>query len=587
MVLYFVAFLSGMLTIAAPCIWPILPVVLSSSLSTNKYRPLGVVLGIVSSFAVLTLALSYVVTFLPIAGDLLRWVAAAVIVMMGVSLLIPQVGAWLETVVGRMSGVLDVSGANTNQSFTGGIVNGLALGIAWTPCAGPILAAIAAVSATQTVTLQVVALTFAYSTGIALPLLILAIYGQRLFVRLRGSSRFLPLIQKILGALLLATGVAIFTGYDTLIQARLLDLVPAYSSGLTKLESIPAVQEQLDSLGSGTESLRNSFIGKQANVANMAESDTNKLPRIAPAPELTGITNWLNGEPTTLAELRGKVVLIDFWTYTCINCIRTLPYLKAWHESYADQGLVIIGVHSPEFAFEKSTGNVQDAIERFELPYLVAQDNDFATWRAYSNRYWPAKYLIDAEGIVRYTHFGEGDYEETEHAIQSLLEEAGAQANQTSVTPDPTAAVPYRELSPETYLGSARMERQFPHRHLEPGTNTYSLTSNENLPLSRFSLGGEWQIAEEYASCSAGAQLNYAYAANNVYLVMKPANDTEASQVTIAADQQTQAIEITEHKLYQLLEIKPEALLEGESVAKGTLTITCDSPTELYAFTFG
>jgi thiol-disulfide isomerase/thioredoxin len=311
-----------------------------------------------------------------------------------------------------------------------------------------------------------------------------------------------------------------------------------------------------------------------------------------PAPEITGITNWLNVEkPLMLRELRGKVVLIDFWTYTCINCIRTLPHVTSWYEKYKDQGFVVLGVHTPEFEFEKQTENVATSVKQYSINYPVAQDNDYRTWDAFSNRYWPAKYLIDKDGYVRYYHFGEGEYEETEKAIRLLLEETGSKIKEDmSDLPDET---PKDRNSPETYLGSNRMEYYFPRGRLDNG-EYQNLTISRDLPLNSFTLGGNWIISNEYSEAGREAILEYKFQANKVFLVMRPRDKAtvvrqvkvfldgrEVSESNAGADVKSAVVKVSSDRLYELINLKGargEHLLRLEFNVPGI---------EVFAFTFG
>ncbi len=306
---------------------------------------------------------------------------------------------------------------------------GLSLGVVYAPCAGPILAGVITVSASQSLTAGRLGVALAYALGSAAVLYLLMLGGRRLSSRL---TRYAGRLQMAMGAVMVLVAVAMFADYDTRFQTAIANDLPAFLVNPSKeLEESGGVREQLAELR-GTQAHEGTVGALAAATAHggtaAQASSGERLPVLGPAPDFTGNQEWFNtpgGQPLSLRELRGQVVLVDFWTYTCINCIRTLPYLKAWDERYGKDGLTIVGVHTPEFPFEREAGNVEDAIEQNGLGYAVAQDNDYATWNAYGNEYWPAKYLIDAQGRVRYTHFGEGEYEETEEAIRELLAEAG------------------------------------------------------------------------------------------------------------------------------------------------------------------
>lgn len=418
-VLLFFAFLSGVVTIFAPCIWPILPIVLSAGASGGERKPLGIVVGLSVSFMLITLALASLVRVIPFDPNVLRLLAVGIIGFLGLTLIIPALGARLEAWVSRLGGL---GGRFTNNSGTGfgsGFITGFALGVVWSPCAGPILATVATLAATQAVSFKVILITLAFVSGVAVPLFILAVLGQKVLTKTRVFSQYTKLIQQIFGVIMILAALAISTGYDKILQTKLLDTFPKYENFLNGLEKNPIVRQKLDELKR-----------ESPREGAPAEGDSRKatksdLPVYGVAPEFTGIMHWLNTDtPLTMKDLRGKVVLVDFWTYSCINCIRTLPFVTGWYEKYKDQGFVVVGVHTPEFEFEKKTMNVENALRQYGIHYPVAQDNDFGTWRAYQNQYWPARYLIDARGTIRYTHFGEGEYTETERAIETLLQES-------------------------------------------------------------------------------------------------------------------------------------------------------------------
>ncbi len=409
------AFLAGLVTILAPCIWPILPIVLSSSVAGKGHqRPLGITLGIMASFGFFTLAISYLVNIFHFDPNGLRLVAVVIIGFLGLTMIIPALSSLIELYISRLSGLFGQKTGEGN-GFGVGFITGLSLGIVWSPCAGPILAAIATLAATGKVTLNVIMITFAYVLGIGIPLFLFAYGGQHIVRRTRSLSAHLGRIQQLFGVIMLLTAVAIQTNYDKVVETKLLELFPVFSTTLNTFESNNAISAQLDLLK-----------GKDhSEIMNVSQKDS-LLNADKAAPDFVGITKWLNTDSAlTIQSLRGKVVLVDFWTYTCINCIRTLPHITSWYEKYKDKGFVVVGVHTPEFQFEHNTENVLDATKMYGIHYPVAQDNDYATWNNYKNEYWPAEYLIDAQGRIRRTHFGEGEYDQMEMAIRELLQENG------------------------------------------------------------------------------------------------------------------------------------------------------------------
>jgi cytochrome c biogenesis protein CcdA/thiol-disulfide isomerase/thioredoxin len=490
------SFMAGLATVLAPCVWPILPVVLSSSAKEGKLRPFGVALGIIVSFASLTLALSYLVRAFGIDPNIFRNIAVVVLFILGMSFIIPRITALIEVGVSRLTSSFS-SKLTSSSGLAGGLMTGLSLGVVWTPCAGPILATIATLAGTGQVNAIVVAMTVAYSIGAGIPLFVLASSGQRIISHTPALSRFTPLLQKIFGILIILTAIAIYFGYDKVLSSKLLDAFPSLSSFSNSFETNQAVTGELNNLQ-----------GKDSSLSENSK-----------APDFVGVSSWINSKPLSISSLHGKVVLVDFWTYTCINCIRTLSHLANWYGQYQSSGLVIVGVHTPEFEFEKDPSNVSNAIKQFGIKYPVAQDNDYATWNAYHNQYWPAEYLIDTNGNLRKTHFGEGDYNEMESSIRELLKETGHNfsANIANI-PDQT---PTDQISQETYLGSLRSEFYYPY-HSPPGGNNASFSLSNNVPLGEFSLGGVWNVKEDYLEAVSGSILNLNFQARKVYLVMRP-----------------------------------------------------------------
>lgn len=581
--LIFFAFLSGLVTIAAPCIWPILPIVLSSAATGGKRRPLGIVAGLFASFTVATLALSSLVRSFGFSPDGLRLFSVVIIALLGISLLVPAVGTRLEAAVSRLFGRFG-SSRTEGSGFGSGFLAGAALGIVWAPCAGPILAAVATLAATRSVTVEAVLVTLAFGVGIAIPLFLFAIFGQKLFAANRFLRAYTGRIQQVFGAIMILAALAIYTGYDKTLQSKLLDLFPNYGSFLNRFEERPDVEKALDELRNRDGN------GGLSTSREDPKWTASKLPVLGTAPEFREISNWLNtdGGPLTMAGLRGKVVLVDFWTYSCINCIRTLPYVTGWYEKYKDDGFVVVGVHTPEFAFEHKAENVTAAMKRYGIGYPVAQDNDYGTWQAYSNRYWPAHYLIDAEGRVRYTHFGEGKYDVTEKNIQSLLAEAGMMAEKKevlSITGEGTT----RGQTPETYLGLARIDRFASPEKAAPLSRTYSIP--DMMRLHSFAYGGEWSLDQERAMAGTAAALELRFQGNKVFLVLAPPAgsvgtvkvflDGAAVAGNAGSDVAEGVVTIDSDRLYELIDLRGR---DGEH----TLRLEFDTPgISAYAFTFG
>jgi cytochrome c biogenesis protein CcdA/thiol-disulfide isomerase/thioredoxin len=522
------AVLAGAGTALSPCVLPVLPALLSAGGVGGRRRPLGIVLGLSVTFTVTIVGLANVVDGVGLGSDPLRDVAIAVLLAFGLTLLVPGVSARLEAPLSRLARF----GPRTRgDGFLSGLLVGGALGFVYTPCASPILAAVISVSAASG---RTVVIAIAYALGSAVILLALSLGGRRLFDRIRKAGRG-PLLQRALGTVMILTAVAILTNLDVSFDQFVAEKIP--NVNLTaSLECSKEVTGRLHEItgrkqrfkasngaspceGSSTK-LRTA--AKDASQATLL-ADAESLPDKGAAPEFTGTEDWFNtgvgghsNTPLTLAGLRGRVVLVDFWTYTCINCIRTLPYLKAWNAAYAKDGLTIVGVEAPEFSFEKDASNVKDAIEQFGIHYPVVQDNNLATWDAYENEYWPADYLIDAHGDLRYTTFGEGSYGTTETAIRALLAEAGYHVGAKS---HPTDVVkPSEVATPETYLGTDRAEGWI--NGPKSGLHDYGPPKTAELPLNDFEFSGTWNIGGQPAEAVSEAGIDMEFDAKRVYLVL-------------------------------------------------------------------
>jgi cytochrome c biogenesis protein CcdA/thiol-disulfide isomerase/thioredoxin len=541
------AFLAGAGTALSPCVLPVLPALLSAGATGGRRRPLGIVLGLAATFTVTIVGLATVVDGVGLGASLTRDLAIVALLAFGLTVLVPALGARVEAPLSRLA---RFGPRGYGRGFWSGLAVGGALGFVYAPCAGPVLAAVVSVSAASGRTVLV---GLAYALGSAAALLVLALLGRRVLARVRG-----PALTRALGAVMVLTAVAMALQFDVRFQTAIADHLPAAVVNPTNaLETSATVERRLADLR------------PPSRFAHAAQSVV--LDDYGPAPEFTGNDRWFNSRPLTLAGLRGRVVLIDFWTYTCINCIRTLPHLVAWDRAYRADGLTIVGVHSPEFSFEKDASNVAAALKQNGIRYPVAQDNELATWRAWGNQYWPAKYLVDARGHVRYVHFGEGEYEQTEAAIRELLAEAGARPG-ARARPDRSYDVS-RQATPETYLGAARAERFLPGVQ-KPGVATYTPYEGE-LPESHFTLGGRWSVTDESATAGPGATLRGTVVGKDVYLVL-----SGPGTVRVEVDgRPEQTVHVTEQRLYHLLS-RPTA---------GThdLLLRFSPGVSGYAFTFG
>jgi cytochrome c biogenesis protein CcdA/thiol-disulfide isomerase/thioredoxin len=547
LVLLGIAFLAGVVTAISPCILPVLPILLAgSATSTNRRRPYAIVTGLVVSFTTFTLAGAALLSALGLPEDLLRDIAIVALLVLAASLLSRRV-AWL---LERPFLVLTRRrvGADAN-----GFVVGLSVGLVFVPCAGPVLAAITALAASGEVGGRIVLVTGAYAVGAGVPMLAYAIGGQRLGSSLRVVRTHAPAARKVAGVVVGATALAIAFSADQ----RFTTVVPGYTEALQeRIERSSTARTELEKLSGSGEAIA------------AAEGAT---PR---APDFRGIERWLNtpdGSALSIDELRGRVVLVDFWTYSCVNCLRTLPQLRAWDGAYRRAGLTIVGVHSPEFAFERVTENVRAAVERLGVRYAVALDNDFATWRAYSNDYWPAKYLIDRSGRVRYVHFGEGAYAETESVIRRLLGKNVRVAR--TVVPDRT---PTDLTTRETYLGYARLEN-FANRSpiAFDAEADYRFPKGSLLP-DQIAYDGSWTVEPSRIVAGRDARLRLDFQANDVFLVLAGSGRVEA----LVDRRRLRTLRVSgTPRLYTVARFP--------KLTRGLLELRFSPGLEGYAFTFG
>ena len=571
-------FVAGAATAVSPCVLPVLPVALAAGATGGRRRPLGVVTGLVASFTFATIALVYVLSALGLPDDFFRTLAIVVLAIAGTALIVPAAAARIEAWLSRLAPRAPVRVGG--DGFGSGLLLGASLGLVYAPCAGPILAAVITVSASQELTAERLAVALAYSAGSGIVLYALMVGGRRLTAPLaRHSLGF----QRAMGTVMLLVAVLMVAELDIRFENEIAASLPALVVNPSKdLEEGGAARDRLADLrGARAGTVAEAATAKGSASSASTGTGGKRLPVLGPAPELQDTQRWFNtrnGAPLTLRSLRGRVVLLDFWTYSCINCIRTLPTLKAWDSRYRGEGLRIIGLHAPEFPFERDAGNVERAIARNGLRYAVAQDNDFTNWRAYGNQYWPAKYLIDARGRVRYAHFGEGEYDATEGAIRSLLAEAGHEHLGRHARA--RVETPGRIATPESYLGSERAER-FLNGAIESGTHDFELPRRAvaTLPPHHLAYEGRWRIESSHAtSAGAGARLHLRFRASRVFLVLGAAE--RPGSVRIALDgRPRRTLTVTEHRLYELVRL-PRA---GDHL----LTLKLGPGTEAYAFTFG
>ncbi len=537
------AFLGGVLTVAAPCILPVLPIILGSSVGqNNRLRPLFIVLGFITSFALASLLISVAINYIPwFNQNNVRNIAILLIGLFGIFLLWPRPFEWLMSKFHFISNA--TAGVGNQQSNTGALILGMTLGLVWAPCAGPILAAILALIAISGSSGKSIILLASYALGAGIPMLIIAYGSQYATTKIRALAQYTTRLQQIFGILIILLALVMFKQYDILLENKLAGLFPQ-----NKIE---------DKLVNNTQ--------------NTPVMNNIKFENYGPVPEFAGISHWINSDPLTMEQLKGKVVLVDFWTYSCINCIRTLPYVTSWYEKYKDKGLVVIGVHTPEFAFEKVADNVLTATKRLSIQYPVAQDNDYSTWQAFNNRYWPAEYLIDQTGNIVYTHFGEGNYDHTENAIRQLLGLSFDTTTQNSILPS-------RPGSPEMYFKIPRLANLAPEQ--KPSVEGFNYTLPKNLSLNNFALEGKWCFDSEKAKlCGSGdGKIRLRFSSAKVFMV---ASASKPVTLKITVDGQLQPnVTVELSQLY--------TLFDSEQYTDHIIDIEIpESKFEAFTFTFG
>lgn len=571
MAFYLISFIAGLLTVLAPCVLPILPVVIGGSVAgKNAWRPLVITMSLGVSIVLFTLLLKVTTAFIAVPQIVWQSISGGIILFFGLVLLFPAAWEHISNALHfNTSSQQLLSKGLTRTDFLGAVILGAALGPVFASCS-PTYFVILATVLPASFAAGLIDLII-YALGLALMLFLVAILGQKLVSKLGWAINPRGTFKKIVGILFIILGLAIVTGYEKKAEAWLLD---------KGFFDVTKIEQKLLEQNNGTPS---SSTTEQSGASGFTLAEKEK--RFMRAPEIAGLTNWINHEPIiSLKDLRGKVVLIDFWTYSCINCIRTLPFIESWDQKYAKDGLVIIGVHAPEFQFEKKIENVQDAVKRFGITYAVAQDNDFETWHNYKNLYWPAHYLIDADGFIRDYHAGEGGYEETERHIQELLSELQNKPIEMQVTPMNKSDMPDTS-SPETYFGAARNE--FLGNGTAGATGTLDFKMPSEIKADTLYLDGTWDIQSEFTtSTSSTSKIIFKYTAKNVFFVASAGNPVTITVLrdgkplgTVAGKDITSdsTATINEERLYDLI----------HDMTAGEHTIEIDvQQTGLRAFTF-
>jgi cytochrome c biogenesis protein CcdA/thiol-disulfide isomerase/thioredoxin len=562
-----IGLLGGLITGISPCILPVLPVIFFSgtqgadggavAVETKRevLRPYRVIGGLVLSFSLVTLVGSALLSLLHLPQDAIRWVALAALVAIGLGLIFPRFEQLLERPFSRIPQKQIATRAN-------GFGLGLALGVLYVPCAGPVLAAIVVAGATANIGLPVVVLTVAFALGTAVPLLFFALAGQRVAQRVSAFRRRQRQIRVTAGVVTLLLAVALVFNLPAMLQRA----IPDYTSSLqNKLGSDKQLQQELGGI-----------VNDQNKELSNCTNASPQLQNCGPAPDLKGITAWLNtpgDKPIDLKALRGKVALIDFWAYSCINCQRAIPHVEGWYKAYHDDGFEVIGVHTPEYAFEKVTGNVQKGAADIGITYPIALDNSYSTWTNYRNQYWPAEYLIDAGGVVRHVSFGEGDYDGTEKLVRELITSArpGVGLPPAVDAPDTT---PQLGLTPETYFGVGKVVNYAGGGVYDKGQANFTFPAA--LPDDSFALQGPWTLDYQGATADSDASsIKLNYYAKNVYIVIGGTGN-----LTVTRDGKSTTVPVsgppTSHQI-----------VARNDVARGLLDVRLSKGLQVFSFTYG
>ncbi|MFM0094281.1 cytochrome c biogenesis protein DipZ [Paraburkholderia nemoris] len=620
MLLIVLAYLGGALTILSPCILPVLPFVFARADQPFVRSGLPLLAGMALTFAIVATLAAVGGGWVTQANQYGRWLAIALLAIFGLTLLLPRFADHLMRPLVSAGNRLSNFAQGDGQQVRAGssFLLGIATGLLWAPCAGPILGLVLTGAALRGASVGTTLLLVAYAAGAATSLAVALLIGGRVFTAMKRSLGAGEWIRRGIGAAMLGGVVAIAFGLDTGVLARVSTiatggieqkLVDKLSPGATPANPVaadnktnaPANASASDAVMTANPIADASDAGAMMRASQGASGGAAALPVEGVLPTLNGAVQWLNSPPLTVQDLRGKVVLVDFWTYSCINCLRSLPYVKAWAQKYKDQGLVVIGVHAPEFAFERNVDNVKKAVHDLGVDYPVAIDNNYAIWRALNNQYWPAHYFVDGKGQIRYHHFGEGDYAESEKVIQELLTEAGhANASKVAIGIPGTSAQGVQAAadsadmqSPETYIGYERAGNfTSPGGAAEDKVHTYSAPLQP--AVNDWGLAGAWNVGAEHATLAAASgRIIYRFHARDLHLVLGPGKDGKPVRFRVSVDGAAPGAAhgtdvaadgtgtVTEQRLYQLVR-------QTGDVADHTFSIEfLDPGVQAYAFTFG
>jgi cytochrome c biogenesis protein CcdA/thiol-disulfide isomerase/thioredoxin len=579
MLLYILAFAGGVLTIVSPCILPVLPFVFSRADQPFRRSGLPLLIGMAATFAAVAGVVTYAGAWVARANQIGRDLAIVIFALLGLSLLFPAVAEYLTRPLVRLGGRVQSPTSAAPPSIGRSLLLGMSTGLLWAPCAGPILGLILTGAALQGPSARSTVLLLSFSAGAATSLAVALLAGNRVFALMKRSLGAEEWIRRGLGVAVLIGVVAIAFGWDTGILRR---LSLASTSGLE--------QKLIDRF--------HPVAHASANASPAAQRSAVELGQEGSFPGFDGAVKWLNSPPLTREQLKRKVVLVDFWTYSCINCLRTIPYVEAWAEKYKNDGLVVVGVHTPEFAFEKDVTNIAKAVADLKITYPVAIDSDYAIWKAFNNQYWPAHYFIDAKGEIRYHHFGEGKYDESEEVIQQLLREKNSALQASGlvqVHPSGSEAAPdfSNVASPETYVGYERAQNYAsPQRIRQDEPQAY--TPPARLTVNQWGLAGSWNVSGEHASLvAAPGKVIFRFHARDLHFVLGPGKDGKPVRFRVRidgtppgedhggdADEKGDGV-VKEYRLYQL--VRQKGKVEDRTFEIEFL----DPGVQAFAFTFG
>ena len=579
MLIYLLAFVGGVLTILSPCILPVLPFVFARA--DHPFRRSGwpLLVGMALTFSVVAIAAAFGGHWVVRLNQGGRYLAMLIFLVLGVSLLFPSIADALTRPLVRAGSKLQ-GGPSAESGIGKSFVLGISTGLLWAPCAGPILGLILTGAAIQGPGAHSSFLLLSFALGAATSLGIALFAGNKVFSALKRSLSFEVWIRRGLGVAVIMGVVAIGLGWDTNL--------------LTKFSFVNTAKAE--------EHLIDALHPKSAALALSAADTLPALKDEGPMPDLSGAVAWLNSPPLSSKSLSGKVVLIDFWTYSCINCLRALPYVESWAVKYKDAGLVVIGVHTPEFAFEKERSNVEKAVRDLKITYPVAIDSDYRIWQAFNNEYWPAHYFVDGRGRIRYHHFGEGEYGESERVLQELLKENGAQLSSSGTTSvaisvagtGAEAAPDSADVrSPETYVGYHRAEH-FASTEPIAQDSKRAYTPEPRLSLNQWALSGSWKVGEESAVLqTAPGKIVFRFHARDLHLVLGTTKDGKPVRFRVKLDGTPPGDDhgvdadnngsgaVQDHRLYQL--IRQKGPVEDRTFEIEFL----DPGVQAFAFTFG